>query len=75
MSRDTEKLYACEGADLMENTKNQQSNLSVFPEETPQKTPYSAPKILSREVLEAVAAVCNPPNGKTQAEGCMIPSS
>ncbi len=60
----------------MENSKNQQSNLSAFREETPQKAPYCAPKILSREVLEAVAATCpTSGGGKAQATGCTIPSS
>ncbi len=64
-------------ADLMDNSKNQLSNLNGFPKEIPEKAPYSAPKILSREVLEAVAAACpSGGGGKAQGQaGCIIPSS
>jgi len=61
----------------MDNSDTQQSNLDGFPEETPLKAPYTAPQILSREVLEAVAATCPSPNGKAQGNlpSCTIPSS
>lgn len=59
----------------MDNSKNQQPNFNGSQEETTQKATYCAPKILSREILEAVAAACPPP-GKGQGQGvCATPSS
>jgi hypothetical protein len=43
----------------MEN--RQQSSAGAAQEETALSRPYERPRILSREPLEAVAAVCSPP--------------
>lgn len=39
---------------------------------TDTRKPYQRPRILSREPLEAMAAVCSFPGGKTGGGGCTI---
>jgi hypothetical protein len=50
--------------------------LSPDREQSGKKAPYTAPRIVSRDELEAVAAACPAPPGKAQGQGgCAIPSS
>lgn len=39
------------------------------------RLPYEKPRVIFREPLEAVAAVCVPPNGKATPIDCFIGSS